>query len=943
MKKTFKTIESFLILAAAALTVVGCQKNVGEEPAQEGLYKYSFALVEDDTKAVIGDSSVEWVAGDQVGVFIGEKNSYAKIDVSTTPKMAILYSNSAIPAGTMAYAYAPYDKANDDVEMAKITLSGVQSGSAVSAMPLAGVPFKVEAEIDPKAQTGNGAIKFLNLGSLVNFKVFSSDEAFRGETVKSVKFEASKPIAGVGYIDLTAVDAADEGTLELLMDEEETTVRVDQDAAIPAAKEDAEPIKMVVLPGTFEGILTVTTDVATYLKEIPEREFARSHSRTFNVDLAKAERSEGVEEVVVGFPYDAALTSKGDFTVDNVVLPDGLNAVWTFDATFGAKASAFVDPTYYATESWLVSPWVDLSEVTAAAVSFDHVHRYAVVPAEELTLWAKSDGEGAGWAQLTIPTYASGTNWTFVNSGDISLKDYVGKKVKVAFKYTSTDAKAATWEVKNFSVHILKLDPGLAYEVTEFTADVSDNFNAPTLVNPYGLDVTYSSSNEEVALVDEKTGEVVLMGDEGVVTITASFEGNEAYKAGSASYTITVSDASIEPETFFYESFDEFDKDGCTGGNDGQWSGSIGNFALTSVVFDESGWTYKSANAAYRCAKVGSSSADGWMTTRTIAVNGKAKLSFKAAGWGSGTNKFTVTASGATISGDTSVTVSNASWNDYFVKISDAKGEVVLTFTGSRFFLDEVAVYTGDAPVKPSERLNPELSFEGDNAYVVEPNGEFNAPKLINPHNLSVTYSSSNEEVALVDETTGEVLIGEKEGKTVITATFVGSAAYLPGSASYSITVRAEGSGIVDVLDRAFTGVSGTVYTNWSGKVGTSGAVYAGNSAGGKSSIQMRTDNSNSGIVTTTSGGKASKVVVTWNLDTARGRTLQIYGSDKPYESASDLYSEETQGKLIGKLIYYPDDKEDVMELTFEEGYKYIGFRSASGAMYITEIDITWE
>ncbi|MBO5737477.1 MAG: hypothetical protein J6S04_06680, partial [Clostridia bacterium] len=77
-------------------------------------------------------------------------------------------------------------------------------------------------------------------------------------------------------------------------------------------------------------------------------------------------------------------------------------------------------------------------------------------------------------------------------------------------------------------------------------------------------------------------------------------------------------------------------------------------------------------------------------------------------------------------------------------------------------------------------------------------------------------------------------------------------------------------AGGTDILNRGWTGSTGGSYADWSDKTATSSAVYAGQSAGGNSSIQLRATNP-SGIVTTGSGGKAAKVVVTWNSNTADG------------------------------------------------------------------------
>ena len=141
-----------------------------------------------------------------------------------------------------------------------------------------------------------------------------------------------------------------------------------------------------------------------------------------------------------------------------------------------------------------------------------------------------------------------------------------------------------------------------------------------------------------------------------------------------------------------------------------------------------------------------------------------------------------------------------------------------------------------------------------------------------------------------------------------------------------------------DKLDRAFTGITGTTYSSWSGKAApSSSAVYAGNSAGGNTSIQLRTTNNNSGIVSTTSGGSLTKVTVTWNSNTQSGRTLNIYGKNTAYSAATDLYSTSTQGTLLGTIVY-----ETSTELTITGSYTFIGVRSNSGALYLTDITFTY-
>ena len=142
---------------------------------------------------------------------------------------------------------------------------------------------------------------------------------------------------------------------------------------------------------------------------------------------------------------------------------------------------------------------------------------------------------------------------------------------------------------------------------------------------------------------------------------------------------------------------------------------------------------------------------------------------------------------------------------------------------------------------------------------------------------------------------------------------------------------------VSDTLDRTFTGVSGNNYKEWSGKSDQSSAVYAGNSAGGNESIQLRSNNSNSGIVSTSSGGTLTKVTVTWSSSTTSGRTLDVYGKNTAYSAATDLYSTNNQGTLLGTIVYGKST-----EFTITGSYTFVGVRSNSGALYLTDITFTY-
>ena len=142
--------------------------------------------------------------------------------------------------------------------------------------------------------------------------------------------------------------------------------------------------------------------------------------------------------------------------------------------------------------------------------------------------------------------------------------------------------------------------------------------------------------------------------------------------------------------------------------------------------------------------------------------------------------------------------------------------------------------------------------------------------------------------------------------------------------------------GIIDVLNREFTGVEDAQYSAWEDKTSNSSAVYAGQSAGGNDAIQLRSNNSNSGIVTTVSGGKVKKISIDWNSNTAAERELWVYGSNTAYTSPEDLYKAETDGDKLAEIPF------GTLEFVIDGDYEYIGLRSGNGAMYLNSVEITW-
>ena len=99
------------------------------------------------------------------------------------------------------------------------------------------------------------------------------------------------------------------------------------------------------------------------------------------------------------------------------------------------------------------------------------------------------------------------------------------------------------FDYDNYVTPVYKQNVTMSFNPTEATATIGEDFTEPTLTTtPADLSVTYSSSDQTVATIDVATGEVIPVAA-GTTVITATFAGNNSYNSGSATYTLTVSEA----------------------------------------------------------------------------------------------------------------------------------------------------------------------------------------------------------------------------------------------------------------------------------------------------------------------------------------------------------------------------------------------------------------
>jgi hypothetical protein len=133
---------------------------------------------------------------------------------------------------------------------------------------------------------------------------------------------------------------------------------------------------------------------------------------------------------------------------------------WYYDSRYGAMISGY-SGSNNANEDWLISPAIDIPvDYSSVIVSLDQALNYLRTQDidEAIGLYISEnykDGmpnTAQDWTRISWITEPTGSNFTFVNSGEMDITNYKGKKVHFALKYVSTALNSSTWEVKNFYV-----------------------------------------------------------------------------------------------------------------------------------------------------------------------------------------------------------------------------------------------------------------------------------------------------------------------------------------------------------------------------------------------------------------------------------------------------------------------------------------------------------
>lgn len=330
----------------------------------------------------------------------------------------------------------------------------------------------------------------------------------------------------------------------------------------------------------------------------------------------------------------------------------------------------------------------------------------------------------------------------FVTDGNNAT--WTGNAASVAF--TASGAQVRATKIFVSYREDTRAEAGLEYAETAIEKEVGDDAFVNELTNPNSVDVTYESSDTDVAEV-ANDGTVTIKA-QGTITITASFEGNATYKPASVSYELTVNEPGLDNVTF-NSAVDQ--------AASGETTITKGGFTL---VF--SAGSMDGAYSEYRLYK------NQTMTLSSTDYKIK-KIEFTCAA-GNPINGF---------EDATGLDKENNQWT------GDAN-KVELTASNAQVRITQLVVYYVE-----DTRAASGLAWSSDEVEITL-GDDFSAASLVNPNNIDaaeISIESDNTDLATVNNGAIE-LVADATGTATITATFAGNATYKPAEFSYTIKVN---------------------------------------------------------------------------------------------------------------------------------------------------------
>lgn len=630
----------------------------------------------------------------------------------------------------------------------------------------------------------------------INISSFEEGEKVKSVVIKAPGLSGSAAYAAIDFENATVTFTPDEAT-----EGETAALTLDYGAGADLADDGTFGAYFVALPGkALVSEIVVTTDKWVYTKTVDkEITFSKDSFKNLTLNLSTATKEaaapteikwykasvleDGIDYIIVS--ANQALTTDGTDIDAYPVSPD--NGIIIFETAPDASMIWHAVAKEIAADKDLIAGHFTLENNSnylqrIQVSSTDHTYKMGVGGIPETTKYYAWEYDGE---HLFHVSNSSATFYCWYDEGWTT--DY--RNQKGTELYTSRPP----------------IEMSFSEPEKTFDKDGTEPFVAPILTVPDGVTVTYSSSNEAVATVDDDGNVTILKA--GTTVITAVAAGNADYQAGSASYTIIVTSSHVPT-----------------------W------YPVEEVQANEEYIIISNGNVLYNN--------DGSPAGQSVAVSSDGTVQLDA----QTTMLWTVTeeSAGFTLKNDGKFlqrSYSSSTWSPAIGSKPNTNNWYMWVYTGGNklffqgssdkyyFFYDngwkisttESNTHVATLYSLTKQKLPQHLSFTSESVSAVlgEP---FTAPALEGVK-TTVTWTSSDEGVATVTSDGTVSLVGK--GTTTITATAAANDEYNAGSASYTLKVTDGSVSIWYKADEIEDGQSYIVISNGSALKNNSGSLAA--------------------------------------------------------------------------------------------------------------------
>lgn len=575
---------------------------------------------------------------------------------------------------------------------------------------------------------GSITTKLLNLSGA--FKVTVSAKAYNagdgskvtvtvGEETKTAETALSSTSSYTSYVFRFAAGA---GTAKSPI-----VIGTDKKRAVITSVSVETDIEQVAAPtfspaaGAVEANTTVTISTETagatiyYTIDGTDPTTSSTSGTSVTIDAAKTIKAFAVKDgmadseistaayTIVGaaqeIPFSESFASSaGTFTIEEKSNPDSVPDIWK-NASSSMQATSYYNSGQHASESWLVSPLVDLKSVNSSThkveFSFDEkINKYFNDAVTEATVWVKT--------KIGSPVQIAYTHPTVGSYGTITLdiSEYIGNEIQVIFKYIGSSVSAGTWNVKNVSIaavalpaHSITVNGEASPLTVELNGDATKSTTL-TVASGYAWSVK-STTGLTTAYTYTKDSDTQITVTPAADNTTGSKKtgiGSMVLTDGTVDYTITFDQANKEDisGTDYSEDFTGITIGAASAYNTGTWThtasgtswtgtdvstelsalssngkniaikggGSIeftGTNGITALSFDY----YKPTNAGNMTVTVNNGTVDVYSETTSIAKKGSGTVEISTSDFSAAcSGTFTVTISTTT----NSLQINTVSW-----------------------------------------------------------------------------------------------------------------------------------------------------------------------------------------------------------------------------------------------------------------------------------------